>query len=156
MSEELRRLKRRYAEIGDRLDGANESDTAALFAVREFMMRDAPKLTRLVGLAAADLYHLRGYDIRRIAEHLGTSNQIVQTTFLRPNAPSEYVAVRRAESGKYERQTVSVDLRKTSRRRVSVLQDAGWRFVPVAWQVDPNTVGNAELWERLGEVPALA
>lgn len=159
---ELERFRRRFAEMQQMLDGLGNAPTGpeavqALGEVRAFMHGERGALTPVMRLVVADLYYLDGYTQEQIGTMTEVTKAAVSATLLTGGqGPGEYVAVRRTSRGQHrlERVAVKPDRAGSSYKRLAEMREQGWRVAPAVWQVDPETVDAAELWNRLGEMPS--
>lgn len=154
--DDLEEFRREFAAMNEKIQNLDPNDPVALSEVHTFLERQrsapAPRLTR----AMADAFYLEGLTSEVLAERLGRSHTSITLMLGGTHGPREYVAVRRGRGGRYEVRRVPVETARARaiRREVAELREQGWRFAPAVWQVDPERVDPAELWDRLDKMEA--
>ncbi|TDC02651.1 hypothetical protein E1091_00170 [Micromonospora fluostatini] len=149
----LEQFQRDFAAMHELVAKLEPDDAAGLARVREFLENQRAVPAAHLARAAADLYYLQGHTVEALAAHLGRNKQAVSEVLRSANAPTQYLAVRRdPDIESYETRWVPVTVTLASKRELAAMREQGWRIAPAAWQVAPDAVRPAELWERLGEV----
>lgn len=156
--EELEAFRREFAAMNEKIQNLSPDDPVALSEVHTFLERQRSAPTPALVRALADAFYLEGLTNEALGHRVGRSHASVAYLLGGPHGPREYLAVRQGRGGRHEvkRVPVSTNLSRSARRTLADMREQGWRIAPAVWQVDPERVDAAELWDRLGKMESQA